>query len=224
MLAEGRVHVAGVPEQERDASAQVARAAVRSRALAEAGGPGLSACAFFYPDTVTWAFGVQGVVARGGRRGLRASGCSSCAAMHDCGRPINPMIVEGQLHGGIAQGLGSALGEELIYDDAGQLLTGTLMDYPMPRADEMPPLEVIHIDFPSAINAARHQGRGRERRHLPRRRDGQRGRGRARRLRHRDRPSPRHRRARVRAAARHRALARAAMNPLTPALSPEGRG
>ena len=72
--------------------------------------------------------------------------------MHDCGRPINPVIVEGQLHGGIAQGLGSALGEALIYDDAGQLLTGTLMEYPMPRADDMPPLEVVHLDFPSAIN------------------------------------------------------------------------
>jgi carbon-monoxide dehydrogenase large subunit len=72
--------------------------------------------------------------------------------MHDCGRPINPVIVEGQLHGGIAQGLGSALGEHLVYDEAGQLLTGTLMDYPMPRADEMPPLRVVHLDFPSAIN------------------------------------------------------------------------
>jgi carbon-monoxide dehydrogenase large subunit len=62
------------------------------------------------------------------------------------------VIVEGQLHGGIAQGLGSALGEALIHDDAGQLLTGTLMDYPMPRADDMPPLDVVHMNFPSAIN------------------------------------------------------------------------
>ena len=68
------------------------------------------------------------------------------------GRPINPVIVEGQLHGGIAQGLGSALGESLIYDDTGQLLTGTLMDYPLPRAEDMPPLAVVHLDFPSAIN------------------------------------------------------------------------
>ena len=80
--------------------------------------------------------------------------------MHDCGRPINPVIVEGQLHGGIAQGLGSALGESLIYDESGQLLTGTLMDYPLPRADEMPPLEVIHMNFPSAINALGIKGVG----------------------------------------------------------------
>jgi carbon-monoxide dehydrogenase large subunit len=158
VLAEGRVHVKGVPDKSVGLG-QVARAAVRSRAVAEAGGPGLSACAFFYPDTVTWAFGVQGVVAE-----VDLEACSirllKLAAMHDCGRPINPVIVEGQLHGGIAQGLGSALGESLIYDEAGQLLTGTLMDYPLPRADEMPPLEVIHMDFPSAINALGIKGVG----------------------------------------------------------------
>lgn len=158
VLAEGRVHVKGVPGKSVSLG-QVARAAVRSRAVAEAGGPGLSACAFFYPDTVTWAFGVQGVVAE-----VDLEACSirllKLAAMHDCGRPINPVIVEGQLHGGIAQGLGSALGESLIFDDAGQLLTGTLMDYPLPRADEMPPLEVIHMDFPSAINALGIKGVG----------------------------------------------------------------
>jgi carbon-monoxide dehydrogenase large subunit len=73
-------------------------------------------------------------------------------AVHDCGRPINPTVVEGQIHGGIAQGLGAALGEELIYDDAGQLLTATLMDYPIPRADQLPSLEVVALDFPSARN------------------------------------------------------------------------
>jgi len=158
VLAEGRVHVKGVPDKSVTLG-QVARAAVRSRAVAGAGGPGLSACAFFYPDTVTWAFGVQGVVAE-----VDLDTCGirllKLAAMHDCGRPINPVIVEGQLHGGIAQGLGSALGESLIYDEAGQLLTGTLMDYPLPRADEMPPLEVIHMDFPSAINALGIKGVG----------------------------------------------------------------
>jgi len=62
------------------------------------------------------------------------------------------MIVEGQIHGGLAQGIGSAMGEELIYDEAGQLLTGTFMDYPMPRAEDMPPFEISHMDFPSPIN------------------------------------------------------------------------
>ncbi|HEY7253422.1 MAG TPA: molybdopterin cofactor-binding domain-containing protein, partial [Methylomirabilota bacterium] len=150
VLADGHVHVRGVPDK-RVPLGQVARAAVRSRAVAEAGGPGLSACAFFYPDTVTWAFGVQGVVAEVDLESCAVS-LLRLAAMHDCGRAINPVIVEGQLHGGIAQGLGSALGESLIYDETGQLLTGTLMDYPLPRADEMPPLDVVHMDFPSVIN------------------------------------------------------------------------
>jgi CO/xanthine dehydrogenase Mo-binding subunit len=158
VLAEGRVQVKGVPGKSVSLG-QVARAAVRSRAVADAGGPGLSACAFFYPDTVTWAFGVQGVVAEVDLETCRIS-LLKLAAMHDCGRAINPVIVEGQLHGGIAQGLGSALGESLIYDDTGQLLTGTLMDYPLPRADEMPPLEVIHMDFPSPINALGIKGVG----------------------------------------------------------------
>jgi carbon-monoxide dehydrogenase large subunit len=150
VLAEGRVAVRGAPGKSVPLG-HVARAAVRSRAVAEAGGPGLHACAFFYPDTVTWAFGVQGLVLEVDLESCAIS-VLKLAAMHDCGRPINPVIVEGQLHGGIAQGLGSALGEALIYDEAGQLLTGTLMDYPLPRADEMPPLEVVHLNCPSAIN------------------------------------------------------------------------
>jgi carbon-monoxide dehydrogenase large subunit len=151
VLAEGRVHVRGVPGKS-VALGQVARAAVRSLALArEPSGPGLSACAFFYPDTVTWAFGVQGLVLEVDLEACTLS-LLRLAAMHDCGRPINPVIVEGQLHGGIAQGIGAALGEALVYDDAGQLLTGSLMDYFLPRADDMPPIDVIHLDFPSAIN------------------------------------------------------------------------
>jgi carbon-monoxide dehydrogenase large subunit len=151
VLADGRVHVKGVPGKS-VALGQVARAAVRSLALSrERSGPGLSACAFFYPDTVTWAFGVQGLALE-----VDLEDCTvrilRLVAMHDCGRPINPVIVEGQLHGGIAQGIGSALGEALVHDATGQLLTGTLMDYPLPRADDMPPLELISLDFPSAIN------------------------------------------------------------------------
>ena len=149
-LAGGRVFVKGVPDRSLTL-ASVAQAAVRSLALSNAGGPGLSHCAFFYPGTVTWAFGAQGVV-------LEVD-LDTCVvrllrhvAVHDCGRPINPMIVEGQLHGGIVQGIGSALMEELIHDGEGQLLTGTFMEYALPRADQVPPLEVGHLDFPSAIN------------------------------------------------------------------------
>ena len=150
VLESGRVMVAGVPSKSLPLSA-VAKAAVRSRALADQGGPGLNACAFHYPGTVAWAFGVHAVALE-----VDVETCAltllKYVAGHDCGRPINPMIVEGQIHGGLAQGIGTALGEELIYDETGQLLTGTFMDYPMPRAEDMPPLEIFHMDFPSPIN------------------------------------------------------------------------
>jgi carbon-monoxide dehydrogenase large subunit len=150
VLAEGRAHVAGVPARGLALGA-LAQAAVRSAALAREGGPGLQACGFFYPGTVTWAFGAHACAVEvdadtGAVRVLRY------VAVHDCGRPINPMVVEGQLHGGIAQGIGTARFEELVYDERGQLLTGSLMDYGLPRADDIPPLEVVALHHPSAVN------------------------------------------------------------------------
>jgi carbon-monoxide dehydrogenase large subunit len=71
---------------------------------------------------------------------------------HDCGRLINPLIVEGQIHGGVAQGIGGGLLEEMVYDEQGQLLTGTLMDYLVPTAMELPPIETVHLEYPSPRN------------------------------------------------------------------------
>jgi aerobic carbon-monoxide dehydrogenase large subunit len=150
VLAGDRLHVRGLTERSVTLGA-VARAAIRSRALAREGSPGLQGCAFFYPETVTWAFGAHGCVVEVDED-TGAVSVLRYVAVHDCGRPINPTIVEGQVHGGVAQGIGAALGEELIYDNTGQLLTGTLMDYPLPRADQLPPLEVVALDSPSARN------------------------------------------------------------------------
>jgi carbon-monoxide dehydrogenase large subunit len=69
----------------------------------------------------------------------------------DCGRIINPMIVDGQVHGGVAQGIGAALYEEMIYDDVGQLLTASLVDYLIPSAVEIPDIDVVHIESESAV-------------------------------------------------------------------------
>src|SRR5215475_13164166 len=71
---------------------------------------------------------------------------------HDCGKLINPTIVEGQIHGGVAQGVGGGLLEEMLYDDQGQLLTGTFMDYLVPTAMELPPIETVHLEYPSPRN------------------------------------------------------------------------
>jgi carbon-monoxide dehydrogenase large subunit len=69
--------------------------------------------------------------------------------VEDCGPVINPMLVEGQIHGAVAQGLGETLLEELIYDAEGQLLTATLMEYALPTADSMPAMVIGHLETPS---------------------------------------------------------------------------
>jgi len=150
VFAGGRAHVAGMAGRSIELG-ELARGSLWSPTLLLEGAPGLHACAFFRPETVTWAFGAHACalevdVETGAVRLLRY------AAVHDCGCPLNPMVVEGQLHGGIVQGIGAALGEELIYDGGGQLLTGSLMDYGLPKADEVPPLDVVALDFPSTRN------------------------------------------------------------------------
>ena len=71
---------------------------------------------------------------------------------HDCGTLINPVIVEGQIHGGVAQGIGGGLLEEMTYDEHGQLLSGSLMDYAIPKALDMPLIETVHLEYPSPRN------------------------------------------------------------------------
>ena len=73
----------------------------------------------------------------------------------DAGRIINPMIADGQVHGGIAQGIGNALLEEIVYDDTGNILSSTLADYLPPTAHEIPPIEMHHLETPSAIRSPR---------------------------------------------------------------------
>jgi aerobic carbon-monoxide dehydrogenase large subunit len=73
-------------------------------------------------------------------------------AVDDCGKVINPMIVEGQIHGGIVQGVGQALWEAAVYSDDGQLLTGSMMDYAIPRAESIPRLELGMTETPTTVN------------------------------------------------------------------------
>ena len=80
--------------------------------------------------------------------------------VHDCGKLINPMIVEGQVHGGTLQGIGGAIYEQLVYDENGQLLTTTFMDYLMPTAMEAPEMEVEHFESPSPFTALGTKGMG----------------------------------------------------------------
>jgi CO/xanthine dehydrogenase Mo-binding subunit len=79
---------------------------------------------------------------------------------HDCGRIINPLIVEGQIHGGVAQGIGGALAEFLAYDEEGQLLSGSFADYALPKAREIPHIETINLEYPSPRNPLAVKGVG----------------------------------------------------------------
>ncbi|MBW8771206.1 MAG: molybdopterin-dependent oxidoreductase [Gemmatimonadetes bacterium] len=113
--------------------------------------PGLEATAFFDPPNFVFPFGthictVEVDVETGEVKILRY------LAVDDCGPLINPMIVEGQIHGGVAQGIGEALQEMAVYDEDGQLLTGTMMDYAVPRAAQLPRIETRHTVTPTDVN------------------------------------------------------------------------
>jgi carbon-monoxide dehydrogenase large subunit len=131
--------------------AELAAAAQRHKSMAAHGGPGLIATEFFYPRTVTWSAGVHIAVIELDRETGDVTILKYVMA-HDSGKPINPAVVEGQLVGGAAQGLGAGLFEGIVYDGDGQLLTGSMMDYAVIRADEMPVIELEHFEFPTKEN------------------------------------------------------------------------
>jgi len=82
------------------------------------------------------------------------------AVAHDCGTIINPMLVDGQIHGGVAHGIGNALYEEVIYDETGQVLNASYMDYYLPGAMEVPRMDVAHIETPTPLNPLGCKGAG----------------------------------------------------------------
>jgi carbon-monoxide dehydrogenase large subunit len=83
------------------------------------------------------------------------------AVVHDCGHLINPMIVEGQIHGGVAQGVGGALYERMAYDESGQLLNASFMDFLMPYVTEVPArIDIDHLETPSPLNPLGIKGAG----------------------------------------------------------------
>jgi carbon-monoxide dehydrogenase large subunit len=131
--------------------AELAALSIRDRSMAELGGPGLVATEYFYPRTVTWSSGVNIVVLEVDRDTGKVK-ILKYVFVHDCGLPINPLVVDGQISGGFAQGLGIALGERAAYDDEGQVRSGTLMDYFVPRASDVPMLDIAHLRFPTPDN------------------------------------------------------------------------
>jgi len=139
--------------------ARVVQASIPTFARPGVASPDFEATAYHHVPTVTFASAVHVArvevdVGTGHVTLLRY------VVAHDCGKVINPLIVEGQVHGGVAQGVGGALYEEMVYDEQGQLLTGSLMDYLVPTAMELPPLETVHLEFPSPRNPLGMKGLG----------------------------------------------------------------
>ena len=121
--------------------------------------PGLAATRFFEPSNFAFPFGAHICVTEVDKETGEVD-IQRFVAVDDCGRIINPLLVEGQIHGGIAQGLGPAFQEGVIYDDEGQLLNGTLMDYSIPKARNMPWIETDRTETPSPVNPLGTKGVG----------------------------------------------------------------
>jgi 2-furoyl-CoA dehydrogenase large subunit len=111
------------------------------------------------PSAVTYGFVVD-LVAVEIERATGAIRIDKYVSVHDVGRQMNPLIVEGQVHGGLAHGLGAALMEELAYDERGNFLAGTFADYLCPTSMEMPPVVIGHVETPSPMNALGAKGMG----------------------------------------------------------------
>jgi len=113
--------------------------------------PGLSATTFFEPKNFTFPFGTHIAVVEIDPETGQVH-FQRYIAVDDCGKQINPLLVHGQVHGGIVQSLGQALYEEVVYDEQGQLASGTLMDYAVPRAAHVPWFELDSTETPSPVN------------------------------------------------------------------------
>jgi len=121
--------------------------------------PGLSDSAFWEPANNTYPFGCH-IAMLEIDRDTGEPKLLKMVAVDDCGTVINPMIVEGQVHGGLAQGIGQAMIEEVVYDEDGQLLTGSFMDYAIPRATDFPWFELDKTVTPTPVNPLGAKGVG----------------------------------------------------------------
>jgi len=179
-LADGMVRVKGAPgteialrtvavlanplryafdEQARLATQFVVGGGVQSPPVAEDDEPGLEATGYYSPIRSTFANGMHAAVVETDPETAEVRILRYCV-VHDCGRLINPRIVEGQIHGGVAQGVGGALYERLVYDQNGQLLNASFMDFLMPYASEVPKIETDHLETPTPLNPLGIKGAG----------------------------------------------------------------
>ena len=150
LFADGKFGVKGVPRKGLTIQ-QIAGQAKTAKNLPAGLAPELSADSTFEPANFTFPFGthicVVDIDPQTGRVVI-----DKYIAVDDCGKVVNPLLADGQVQGGIAQGLGQALYEEVVYDENGQLITGSLMDYAVPRAADLPRLKLAHTETPTTVN------------------------------------------------------------------------
>jgi carbon-monoxide dehydrogenase large subunit len=149
-LADGMVSVRGAPASAIPIS-KVIQASIPTFAKPGVASPDFEATVYHHQPTVTYTSATH-VAVVDVDTGTGVVKLLRYLVAHDCGTIINPVIVEGQIHGGVAQGVGGGLLEEMVYDEQAQLLTGTFMDYLVPTAMELPAIETLHLEYPSPRN------------------------------------------------------------------------
>lgn len=158
-LADGKVSVRGAPAKS-ILLGELALAANPLRGAVEPGTePGLESTQYFGPERGTTASGVQAMIVEVDPETMLLE-IKRYIVVHDCGKVINPMILEGQVQGGVAQGIGNAFYEQLHWSEDGQLMNASFMDYLLPTATDVPTIENDHIETPSPWNPLGVKGAG----------------------------------------------------------------
>jgi carbon-monoxide dehydrogenase large subunit len=158
-LVDGQVRVRGVPQRALPIGELAKKANPLRGAVKPGSVPGLEATNYFGPASGATASGVHAMIVEVDPETFAVE-IQKYVVVHDCGTVINPLILEGQVQGGVAQGIGNAFYEQLVFDDNGQLLTGTFMDYLLPTALEVPRVITGHTVTPSPLNPLGIKGAG----------------------------------------------------------------
>ena len=158
-LIEGRVRVKGVPQTSISLGELAAEANPMRGGVKPGTEPGLEATEYFGPERGATASGVHAMIVKVDPETFLVE-IEKYVVVHDCGKVINPLIVEGQIQGGVAQGIGNSFYEQLHFDDNGALLNASLMDYLLPTASDVPNIVSDHIETPSPLNPLGVKGAG----------------------------------------------------------------
>jgi CO/xanthine dehydrogenase Mo-binding subunit len=158
-LVDGHAQVRGVPTSRLPLADLAARANPLRGAVRPGTEPGLEATAYFGPPMGATSYGAHALILEIDPDTFNVT-IHKYVVVHDCGRVINPLILEGQIHGGVAQGIGNAFFERLVYDETGQLINASFMDYLLPSAADVPRIDVGHEETPSPLNPMGVKGAG----------------------------------------------------------------